>query len=123
MILRYYLCSCGESRLPVSWCVGDTCDMAGSDEDHGSIRRPSVEDRGWSSIGRVLDDRTMGGGGWVTPCVVCIVHKEMRNVCFLVEPQNQGRRVSQFGHQNRHLWFGDLGIKITVTVSWFGPQN
>jgi hypothetical protein len=21
------------------------------------------------------------------------------------------------------LWFGDLGLKITVTVSWFGPQN
>jgi hypothetical protein len=25
--------------------------------------------------------------------------------------------------QNRQLWFGDLGLKITVTVSWFGPQN
>jgi hypothetical protein len=21
------------------------------------------------------------------------------------------------------LWFGDLGLKITATVSWFGPQN
>jgi hypothetical protein len=21
------------------------------------------------------------------------------------------------------LWFGDLGIKITTTVYWFGPQN
>jgi hypothetical protein len=21
------------------------------------------------------------------------------------------------------LWFGDLGVKITATVSWFGPQN
>jgi hypothetical protein len=21
------------------------------------------------------------------------------------------------------LWFGDLGLKITVTISWFGPQN
>jgi hypothetical protein len=28
--------------------------MAGSDEDHGRSRRPSVEDRGWSSIGWVL---------------------------------------------------------------------
>jgi hypothetical protein len=28
-----------------------------------------------------------------------------------------------FGHQNRQLWFGDLGLKITATVSWFGPQN
>jgi hypothetical protein len=25
--------------------------------------------------------------------------------------------------QNRQLWFGDLGIKITTIVSWFGPQN
>jgi hypothetical protein len=32
-------------------------------------------------------------------------------------------RASQFGSQNRQLWFGDLGLKITVTVSCFGPQN
>jgi hypothetical protein len=32
-------------------------------------------------------------------------------------------RVFQFGPQNRQIWFGDLGIKITVTVSWFGIQN
>jgi hypothetical protein len=25
--------------------------------------------------------------------------------------------------QNRQLWFDNLGIKITATVSWFGPQN
>jgi hypothetical protein len=25
--------------------------------------------------------------------------------------------------QNLQLWFGDLGLKITMTVSWFGPQN
>jgi hypothetical protein len=31
--------------------------------------------------------------------------------------------VSQFGPQNRRLWFGDLGFKITATISWFGPQN
>jgi hypothetical protein len=30
---------------------------------------------------------------------------------FLVEPQNQ------------QLQFGQLGLKITVTVSWFRPQN
>jgi hypothetical protein len=51
------------------------------------------------------------------------MHKEMRSTGFLVEPQNQGRRVSQFGSQNRQLWFHDLVLKITVTVSWFGPQN
>jgi hypothetical protein len=32
-------------------------------------------------------------------------------------------RVSRFGPQNRQLWFGDLGLKIIATVSWFGPQN
>jgi hypothetical protein len=41
----------------------------------------------------------------------------------LVWPQNRWRRVSQFDPQNRQLWFSDLGIKIKVTVSWFGPQN
>jgi hypothetical protein len=30
--------------------------------------------------------------GWVAPCAVCTVHMEMRCVCFLVEPQNQGQR-------------------------------
>jgi hypothetical protein len=29
----------------------------------------------------------------------------------------------RFGSQNRQLRFGDLDIKITVTVSWFEPQN
>jgi hypothetical protein len=48
------LCSCGESRLVVSWCVGDRCNMVGSDEHHGRIIRPGAEDLGWLSTGRVL---------------------------------------------------------------------
>jgi hypothetical protein len=41
-----------------------------------------------------------------------------------VWPQNRKvPRVSQFGPQNRQLRFGDLGLKITVTTSWFGSQN
>jgi hypothetical protein len=32
-------------------------------------------------------------------------------------------QVFQFGPQNRQLRFGDLGLKITATVSWFGTQN
>jgi hypothetical protein len=32
-------------------------------------------------------------------------------------------RVFQFMPQNRKLRFGDLGLKITATISWFGPQN
>jgi hypothetical protein len=37
---------CGESRLLVSWCVGDRCDMTGSDKDLGKSRRPGAEDWG-----------------------------------------------------------------------------
>jgi hypothetical protein len=43
--------------LLTSWCVGDRCDMAGSNEDIGRSRRPGAEDRGWSSTGRILDGR------------------------------------------------------------------
>jgi hypothetical protein len=35
---------CGESHFLVSWCVGDMCDMTGSDEDYGRSRRPGAED-------------------------------------------------------------------------------
>jgi hypothetical protein len=31
--------------------------------------------------------------------------------------------VSWFGPQNQGQRFDDLGLKITATVSWFGPQN
>jgi hypothetical protein len=51
---------CGESHLLVSWCVGDRCDMAGSNEDLGRSRRPGAEDRRWSSTGQVLGGRTIG---------------------------------------------------------------
>jgi hypothetical protein len=30
---------------------------------------------------------------------------------------------SWIGPQNRLLWFGDLGLKITAMVSWFMPQD
>jgi hypothetical protein len=62
-------------------------------------------------------------GGKVTSCAVCTVHKEMKSADFLVEPQNQGSWVSRFELQNRQLRFGDLCIKVTVTVSWFRVQN
>jgi hypothetical protein len=32
--------------LLVSWCAGDRCDMAFSDEDRGRSRRPGAEDQG-----------------------------------------------------------------------------
>jgi hypothetical protein len=48
MVLLPLSCSCGESRLLVSWCAGDRCGMVDSDEDCGRSRRPGVEDWGWS---------------------------------------------------------------------------
>jgi hypothetical protein len=56
-------------------------------------------------------------------CAVCTVHKKTRSVGFLVWPQNRWFQVSRFGPQNRQLWFGGLGLKITATVSLFRPQN
>jgi hypothetical protein len=45
-------------------------------------------------------------------------------VGFLVEPQNQGGGgFPGFGLKTGSYEFDDLGLKITVTVSWFGPQN
>jgi hypothetical protein len=45
-------------------------------------------------------------------------------VDFLVEPQNQGGGgFPCLGLKTGSFWFGDLGLKITATVSWFGPQN
>jgi hypothetical protein len=97
--------------LLVSWCTGSRCDMEGSDEYRDKSRRPGADDQRWLSIGRV------------TPCTVCTVYMETMSTGFLVEPQNQGQTVSQFGPQNRQLRFDDLDLKITATVSWFGPQN
>jgi hypothetical protein len=43
---------------------------------------------------------------------------------FLVEPQNQGGGgFPGLSLQTGSYGFGDLGLKITTTVSWFGPQN
>jgi hypothetical protein len=45
-------------------------------------------------------------------------------VDFLVEPQNQGGGgFPGLGLKTGSYGFGDLGLKITATVSWFGPQN
>jgi hypothetical protein len=39
---------------------------------------------GYSMVGR--------SGSQVTPCAICTVYVEMRSMCFLVEPQNQGQQ-------------------------------
>jgi hypothetical protein len=71
MVLLYYLCSYGESRLLVSWCADGRCDMTDSDEDHGRSTRLGAEDRGWSSTGRVLGGRAIGRSG----DAVCGLHR------------------------------------------------
>ncbi len=45
--------------------------MAGSDENLDRSRGPSVEDRGWSRIGRVLGGQTIGRSG----DAVCGLHR------------------------------------------------
>jgi hypothetical protein len=41
---------------------------------------------------------------------------------FLVEPQNQGGGwFPGLGLKTGSYGFDDLGLKITMTVSWFGP--
>jgi hypothetical protein len=57
------ICLCGESCLLISWCVGDRCDMAGSDKDLGRSRRPGAEDREWSSTGQILGGRMIERSG------------------------------------------------------------
>jgi hypothetical protein len=113
--------------------------MAGSDEDRGRSRRLGAEDRGWSSIGRILDGRMIERSG----DAVCGLHRaqgdEKRGFLGLALKPRFGLKtggyssyglaskplawVSRFGPQNRQLRFGDLAHKITTTVSWFGPQN
>jgi hypothetical protein len=48
MVLPFISVSFGELCLLVSWCAGDRCDIACSDEDRGRSRRPDAEYREWS---------------------------------------------------------------------------
>jgi hypothetical protein len=57
--------------LLVSWCAGGMYDMVSSDEDRVWTRRPSAENQGWSSTGRVL-------GGWAVKRLgdaMCSLHR------------------------------------------------
>jgi hypothetical protein len=56
--------------IVVSWCAGGRCGMVGNDENCGKSRRPSAEDRGWSSTGRILSDRVIERSG----NLVCGLH-------------------------------------------------
>jgi hypothetical protein len=50
--------------------------MVVSDEDLGRSMRHGTEDRGWSSTGRVLSDRTIGRSG-DTVCGLYRVHGDV----------------------------------------------
>jgi hypothetical protein len=99
-----------ESCLLVSWCAGDRYGMTGSNEDHDRNRRPGVEDRGWSSTGRVLSDRMIRRSG----DTVCGLHHA------------QGDEVREFlslTSKPRSTGFPVGAPKPTATIWWFWPQN
>jgi hypothetical protein len=107
-----YLCFVGQSCLLVSWCAGGRCSTTCTDEDRGRSRRPDAEDRGWShrSGTRWPSDREVG---W-------------RRIRSTLCTWRRGARVSWLSLKTR-WWrvshFIDLDLKITATVSCFGPQN
>jgi hypothetical protein len=130
MVLPLLSILVGESRLLVLWCAGDKCDMAGSDENRGRSRRPGAEDRGWSSIYRVLGGQTIERSdnavcglrraqGDEEHMFLGLASKARSMVCrwFGLKTTGMGFR---FGSQNRQLRFDGLGLKITAMVSWFG---
>jgi hypothetical protein len=51
-----------------------------------------------------------------------LASKSMAMVCQLFGLKTT-MMVSWFGPQNQGRRFGDSGLKITATVSWFAPQN
>jgi hypothetical protein len=53
--------------------------------------------------------------GQVTLCAVYTMHKEMRSMSFLVQPQNEGRRFLPVWPQNQWLRFLWFGLKTTLS--------
>jgi hypothetical protein len=45
--------------LLVSRCVGDRCDMADSDKNHGRSRKSGAKNQKWSSTGQVHSGQTI----------------------------------------------------------------
>jgi hypothetical protein len=81
-------------------------------------------------VGFLVEPQNQGGEGFLD---LGLKNQQLRvwwlgpqnhHVGFLVEPQNQGGGVFPgLGLKTGSYEFGDLGLKITATVSWFGPQN
>jgi hypothetical protein len=90
---------CAELHLPVSWFVGNRCDIVGSDEDRGRSRRPGAEGRGWSRTSRVLGGQMIDRMG--------------DNVCGLYRAQGD----------EEHGFFG-LALKPrSIVCQWFGLKT
>jgi hypothetical protein len=73
-----------------------------------------------AQVGYSVTERSRGR---VAPCAVYTVHVETRSACFLVEPQNQGRRfVSGLASKplGQFLWFG---LKTSGDGFLVEPQN
>jgi hypothetical protein len=109
----FILCFVGESRLLVSWCAGDRCDMAYNNEDRGRSRRPGAKDREWSyRLGtRWPGDREVR---WryvrSTPCmwrrgarVSWLILKTKVDGLWVVWTQNHSDGFLRFELQNRQL--------------------
>jgi hypothetical protein len=96
--------------------------MTGIDEDQGRSRRLSVEDWGWSGIGRVL-------GGWMfgrSGDAMCVLHRPRggdEKHRFLDLPSKPVVIVWWFGPQNHHDGFVFWASKPWSMGWWFGPQN
>jgi hypothetical protein len=108
--------------LLVSWCAGDRCGMAGSDEDRDRSRRPGVEDRGWSSTGRVFGGRTIGRSG----DAVCGLHRargDKERVFLSLDSKPRLTACQWFHLKTTWMGFPVLFLKSVATVWWFRPQN
>jgi hypothetical protein len=117
--------------LPLSWCVSDRYDIADSDDNRGRNRRPSVEDRRWSSTGRVL-------GGWAigrsnnTVCGLHCAQGDDEHGFFWLSLKTKVDGFSRFGFKTCGFRFNlktsGTGFSICASKSaapvwWFRPKN
>jgi hypothetical protein len=52
-----------------------------------------------------------------------LASKPLRQFLISLDLKIGGDSFWRFGPQNLRVWFGDLSLKITATVSCFVPQN
>jgi hypothetical protein len=113
---------CGESHLLVPWCASDRCTMVGSDKDCGSSRRPGTEDRGWSSLGRVLGGQTIVRSN----DTVCSLYRAQGDEeCGFLRLASKPRSMVSPGLASKlaAMGFPVWASKSGATIWGFGPQN